>query len=84
MRRLALGDVVPFSAAKVWSVIGDFSGMYKWAPIVEAESTEVTPKGKVRTLTLRGGRTVVELTDKGRKLVEKLSRGRKYWHRGGL
>ena len=61
MRRLVLGDVVPYAAAKVWAVIGDFSGMYKWAPIVEAEATEVTPKGKVRTLTLRGGRTVIEL-----------------------
>lgn len=61
MRRLALGDVVAVSAAKAWAVIGDFSGMHKWAPIVEAESTEVTPKGKVRTLTIKGGRTVVEL-----------------------
>ena len=61
MRRLVLGDVVPYPAAKVWAVVGDFSGMHKWAPIVEAESTEVTPKGKVRTLTIKGGRTVVEL-----------------------
>ncbi|WP_293902252.1 SRPBCC family protein [Phenylobacterium sp.] len=61
MRRLVLGDVVPLDAAKVWAVIGDFSGMHKWAPIVESESTEVTAKGKVRTLGLRGGRTVVEL-----------------------
>ena len=61
MGRLALGDVVGVSAAKAWAVMGDFSGMHKWAPIVEAESTEVTPKGKVRTLTIKGGRTVVEL-----------------------
>lgn len=61
MRRLALGDVVAVPAAKAWAVIGDFSGIRKWAPIVEAESTEVTPKGKVRTLTLKGGRTVAEL-----------------------
>jgi hypothetical protein len=60
MRKLSLGDTIPQSADAAWAVIGDFSGMKKWAPIVESESTEDTPKGKVRTLTL-GGRTVVEL-----------------------
>lgn len=60
MRKLTLADAVPQSADAVWAVIGDFSGMRKWAPIVEAESTEDTPQGKVRTLVL-GGRTVKEL-----------------------
>ncbi len=60
MRRLALGDDVPQSADSVWAVIGDFSNMRKWAPIVESESTEVTGDGLVRTLVL-GGRTVKEL-----------------------
>lgn len=60
MRKLTLGDTVPQAADAVWSVIGDFAGMKKWAPIVESESTEVTPQGKVRTLTL-GGRVVKEL-----------------------
>lgn len=60
MRKLTLGDAVPQPADAVWAVIGDFSGMKKWAPIVEAESTETTPQGKVRTLTL-GGRVVKEL-----------------------
>jgi len=50
----------------VWSVIGDFSGIRKWASVVEKESTEQTAKGKVRTLTMPGGRTVSELcTDEG-------------------
>jgi hypothetical protein len=60
MRKLLMGDAVPHGADEVWAVIGDFSGMKKWAPIVEAESTETTPEGKVRTLTLNG-RTVKEL-----------------------
>ena len=61
MRKLTLADSVPQSPDAVWSVIGDFSGIRKWAPAVEAESTETTPKGKVRTLTMPGGRQVVEL-----------------------
>ncbi|MGA0602517.1 SRPBCC family protein [Caulobacter sp. KR2-114] len=60
MRKLALADEVAQSADSVWAVIGDFSGMKKWAPIVESESTEDTPQGPVRTLVL-GGRTVKEL-----------------------
>ena len=36
------------------------------ATLVASESTEVTPKGKVRTLAMPGGRTVQELlTDEG-------------------
>jgi len=66
MRKLTLADKVPQSADKVWSVIGDFSGIRKWAGIIEVESTETTPKGKVRTLTMKGGRVVSELmTDEG-------------------
>ncbi len=60
MRKLALGDEVAQDADAVWAVIGDFSSMKKWAPIVESESTEVTADGLVRTLVL-GGRTVKEL-----------------------
>ena len=61
MRKLTLADAVPQSPDAVWAVIGDFSGIRKWAPAVEAESTETTPEGKVRTLTMPGGRQVVEL-----------------------
>ena len=60
MRKLALGDEVQQSADSIWAVIGDFSGMKKWAPIVESESSETTPEGVWRTLVL-GGRTVREL-----------------------
>src|SRR5580698_3146769 len=57
---------VPLSATAVWDVIGDFSGIRKWAGLVEAESTEQTSEGKVRTLTMPGGRTVRELmTEEG-------------------
>ena len=66
MRKLTLADSVPQSADAVWAVIGDFSGIRKWAPAVEAESTETTPEGKVRTLTMPGGRQIAELmTDAG-------------------
>ena len=66
MRKISLADQVPQAPDAVWAVIGDFSGIRKWAPAVEAESTETTPEGKVRTLTMPGGRVVVErLTDEG-------------------
>jgi hypothetical protein len=66
MRKLMLADEVAQSAASVWAVIGDFSSIRKWAPIIEAESTKATAEGKVRTLTMRGGRVVSErLTDEG-------------------
>jgi hypothetical protein len=61
MRRLLLGDRVEKSADAVWAVIGDFGGIRKWAPAVEAESVETTPEGEVRTLTMPGGRVVKEL-----------------------
>lgn len=66
MQELRVGEDVPLGADAVWAVIGDFSGIRKWAPALEGESTEVTPKGKVRTLTMPGGRTIQELlTDEG-------------------
>lgn len=66
MHELKVGEDVALGADAVWAVIGDFSGIRKWAGAVEAESTEVTPKGKVRTLTMPGGRVISELmTDEG-------------------
>ena len=65
MRKLTLAEQAPVSADKAWSVIGDFSAIRKWAPIVDAESTVETPEGKLRTLVLRGGRTVSELMTSG-------------------
>ena len=61
MHEIKVGDDVALGAEAVWAVIGDFSGIRKWAGALEAESTEMTPKGKVRTLTMPGGRTIQEL-----------------------
>ncbi len=66
MNEVRASDDAALGADVVWATIGDFSGIRKWAGAVEAESTEVTPKGKVRTLTMPGGRQVVELmTEEG-------------------
>ncbi|MEI7712311.1 MAG: SRPBCC family protein [Rhodospirillales bacterium] len=45
---------------KVWGTIGDFAGIRKWAVLVESESVEDTPAGKVRTLNMPEGRVVKE------------------------
>jgi hypothetical protein len=65
-RRKPMADIsnfedVPLPAEKVWSVIGDFSGIRKWAVLVEAETTADTQAGKVRTLNMPEGRVVKEL-----------------------
>jgi hypothetical protein len=66
MHEVTTAEDVPLGAEAVWAVIGDFSGIRKWAGLVEAESTERTADGKVRTLTMPGGRVVRELlTDEG-------------------
>jgi hypothetical protein len=51
---------VNLPADKVWSVIGDFAGIRKWAVLVQGESVEDTPNGKVRTLQMPEGRVVRE------------------------
>jgi hypothetical protein len=61
MHEVKTGDDIAMSADAVWGVIGDFSGIRKWAGLVQNETTEITPKGKVRTLTMPNGRTVQEL-----------------------
>ena len=65
MQEMTVREDIPLAADAAWAVIGDFSGIRKWATLVEAESTEVTPAGKVRTLTMPGGRTVSELMTDG-------------------
>ncbi len=45
-------EEVPMSADAVWKVIGDFDDIRKWAPAVMATTSEQTPEGKVRTLTM--------------------------------
>ena len=52
---------VNLPAAKIWDVIGDFGGIRKWAVLVQGESVEDTPAGKVRTLQMPEGRVVREL-----------------------
>ena len=66
MHTVTTTDDVALSAEAAWAVIGDFSGIRKWATLVEAESTRDTPDGKIRTLTMPGGRTIDErLTAEG-------------------
>ncbi len=52
---------VPLPAETVWATIGDFGGIRKWAVLVEGESVQDTPAGKVRTLNMPEGRVVKEL-----------------------
>src|ERR1700735_4633862 len=51
---------IDMSADAVWNVIGDFGGIRKWAVLVQSESVEDTPSGKVRTLVMPEDRVVKE------------------------
>ena len=51
---------VNLPADTVWNVIGDFGGIRKWAVLVQSESVEETPSGKVRTLNMPENRVVKE------------------------
>jgi Polyketide cyclase / dehydrase and lipid transport len=46
------------SADALWAKVGDFCGIGKWHPAVE--KCELSADGKARTLTLKGGGTIVE------------------------
>ena len=66
MHAVTVIEDVPLGADAVWGVIGDFSGIRKWASLVQNETTEQTSEGKVRTLTMPDGRVIRELlTDEG-------------------
>jgi len=52
---------VDLPAQQVWDVIGDFAAISKWASIVQGQTTDDTPEGRVRTLTMSPDRTVREL-----------------------
>ena len=52
---------VALPADKIWSVIGDFSAIRKWAVLVKSETVEETPAGKVRSLVMPDDRVVKEL-----------------------
>ena len=51
---------VNLPADTIWNVIGDFGGIRKWAVLVQSESVEDTPAGKVRTLIMPENRVVKE------------------------
>lgn len=51
---------IAMPAGAVWDKIGDFGGIRKWAVLVQSESVEETPSGKVRTLVMPEARTVKE------------------------
>ena len=46
----------------LWKKIGDFCGISSWIPAVE--KCELSPDGKMRTVTLKGGGTIVERLEK--------------------
>jgi uncharacterized protein YndB with AHSA1/START domain len=52
---------VDLPAQKVWDVVGDFAAISKWAPVIQGQTTEDTPEGRVRTLPMGPDRTVREL-----------------------
>jgi Polyketide cyclase / dehydrase and lipid transport len=50
------------SAAAEWAKIGDFCGIGKWHPAIE--KCVLSADGKQRTLSLKGGGTIVEKLEK--------------------
>jgi Polyketide cyclase / dehydrase and lipid transport len=46
------------SVAEVWNKVGDFCGIANWHPAVE--KCDLSSDGKERTLSLKGGGTIVE------------------------
>jgi hypothetical protein len=57
----------------VWKKIGDFCGIATWHPAVE--KCELSHGGKVRTLSLKGGGTIVE------RLVSRNDKAHKYTYK---
>ena len=51
---------IDLPAETVWSVIGDFGGIRKWAVLVKSEAVEDTTAGKIRTLVMPEDRVVKE------------------------
>lgn len=57
--------VIKAEPAKVWAVVKDFGGLHKWHPAVESTTTETKADDSGtqllhRTLTLKGGGTILE------------------------
>ena len=56
--------VINAPAAKVWALVGDFNGLDKWVPPVEASSaTNGNTVGSVRTLSITGGEKLNEVLE---------------------
>lgn len=56
--------VINAPAAKVWAVVGDFNGLDKWVPPVEASTaTAGNTVGSERTLSITGGEKLVEVLE---------------------
>lgn len=56
--------VINAPAAKVWALVGDFNGLDKWVPPVEASSsTNANTVGSVRTLSITGGEKLHEVLE---------------------
>ena len=51
---------VEIPAGVAWNIVGDFAGIRKWAVLVQSETVEETPSGKVRTLAMPENRIVKE------------------------
>jgi hypothetical protein len=50
------------SADAMWAKVGDFCGIGKWHPAIE--KCDLSADGKTRTLSLKGGGTIVEAETK--------------------
>lgn len=56
--------VINAPPAKVWALVGDFNGLPKWVPPVEASSaTNGDTLGSVRTLSITGGEKLNEVLE---------------------
>lgn len=51
---------IPAQAGAVWTALGDFCGVASWHPAVEKCVLSMDKKREVRTLSLKGGGTLVE------------------------
>ncbi|MBC7513715.1 MAG: SRPBCC family protein [Herminiimonas sp.] len=56
--------VIDAPPAKIWALVGDFNGLDKWVPPVEASSaTNGNTVGSVRTLSITGGEKLNEVLE---------------------
>lgn len=52
--------VIKAEPAKVWAIVKDFGGINKWHPAIASVKTETKGSDTFRTLTLKGGGTILE------------------------